>query len=69
VVSPQQGEDEDDIEKIENENDSESCIPLFVSNFLGDGVYLEFGVTVFPDKVMINSLLLKRPDEPEVDLK
>lgn len=67
-VAPQQSEDEAGPEKIENENDSESSIPLVVTVFKGNGVCMEFGVTAFPDEVVIDSLSIKNPDESEDQL-
>lgn len=67
-MAPQQSEDEADPEKIENENDSESSIPLVVTVFKGNGVCMEFGVTAFPDEVVIDSLSIKNPDESEDQL-
>jgi len=65
-VAPQQSEDEGDIEKIEN--NSESSIPLVVTVFKGKRVCMEFGVTAFPDEVVIDSLSIKNPDESEDQL-
>jgi complement component 1 Q subcomponent-binding protein, mitochondrial len=65
-VAPQQSEDEAGPEK--NENDSESSIPLVVTIFKGNGVCMEFGVTAFPDEVVIDSLSIKNPDESEDQL-
>lgn len=67
-MAPQQSEDEGEDEKIENENDSESSIPLVVTVFKGKRVCMEFGVTAFPDEVVIDSLSLKNPDESEDQL-
>lgn len=67
-MAHQQSEDEADPEKIENENDSESSIPLVVTVFKGNGVCMEFGVTAFPDEVVIDSLSIKNPDESEDQL-
>ena len=68
-MSPQLSEDEDDIEKIENENNSKSCIiPLVVSVLKGNGVCLEFGMNAFRDRVTISRLSLKKPDESEDQL-
>ncbi|CAK8541729.1 unnamed protein product [Lathyrus sativus] len=59
-----EGDDADDNEK----NDTESSIPLVVTVFKGNGVSLEFGLTAYPDEVLIDSLSIKKPDDSEDEL-
>lgn len=74
--SPYDDDDEDEQEQAEqndadDEDDEHSVkirIPMVVSVSKGDGVCLEFGVSAFPDEIVIDSLSIKHPQGSDNDL-
>ncbi|CAA0400119.1 putative mitochondrial glycoprotein [Arabidopsis thaliana] len=70
-------DDEDEEEEAEpnNEEDDEDQessgkvrVPMVVSVQKGDGVCLEFGVSAYPDEIVIDSLSIKQPQGSDNDL-
>ncbi|CAN8237540.1 unnamed protein product [Cochlearia groenlandica] len=67
-------DDEEEEEKDEgNDEDQDNSsvkirIPMVVSVAKGDGVCLEFGVSAYPDEIVIDSLSIKQPQGSDSDL-
>lgn len=71
----QDDDEEEEKEEAEAENDEEEQessgkirIPMVVSVSKGDGVCLEFGVSAYPDEIVIDSLSIKQPAGSENEL-
>ncbi|KAI4354564.1 hypothetical protein L6164_003414 [Bauhinia variegata] len=61
-------EEEDEEAEGDEENRVESSFPLVVSISKGNRVSLEFGLTAFPDEIVIDSLSIKDSENSEEDL-
>lgn len=67
IPQPGVGEEEDDDDN-DDETSVDSSIPLVVIITKGNGLSLEFGVTVLPDEICIDSLTVKQPEDSEEQL-
>ncbi|CAE6085449.1 unnamed protein product [Arabidopsis arenosa] len=72
VASYDDEEDEAEPNDEGDDEDQESVgkirVPMVVSVEKGDGVCLEFGVSAYPDEIVIDSLSIKQPQESENEL-
>ncbi|XP_030534644.2 uncharacterized protein At2g39795, mitochondrial-like [Rhodamnia argentea] len=60
------GEDGDDNNQDDHdEKANQSSIPLVVSIAKGNGQFIEFGCTAYPDEIVIDSLAVKNPEDSE----
>ncbi|PIA54605.1 hypothetical protein AQUCO_00900874v1 [Aquilegia coerulea] len=68
-VEEEEQEDEDGDKNESHEDDGQTCISMIVSVAKGrNEPCLEFGCTVYPDEISIDSLSVKDPDTSEDDL-
>ncbi|KAF8105098.1 hypothetical protein N665_0163s0068 [Sinapis alba] len=64
-------EEQEQAEQNDDEDDEHSVkfrIPMVVSVSKGDGVCLEFGVSAYPDEIVIDSLSIKHPQGSDNEL-
>ncbi|KAK9070505.1 hypothetical protein SSX86_010907 [Deinandra increscens subsp. villosa] len=61
-------EDDDDNDDDDSEKDHQSSLPMVVRVSKTGGPSLEFGVTAYPDEIVIDSLSVKDPDMAEDQL-
>ncbi|KAJ0228881.1 hypothetical protein HA466_0320920 [Hirschfeldia incana] len=73
--APYEDDDEEEEQgQAEQNNDEDEehsvkiRIPMVVSVSKGDGVCLEFGVSAYPDEIVIDSLSIKHPQGSDTDL-
>ena len=63
--------EEEQAEQNDDEDEEHSVkirIPMVVSVSKGDGVCLEFGVSAYPDEIVIDSLSIKHPQGSDNEL-